>query len=123
MKKEEHLCECGHVRGDHSRNNAECINEECACGVYREDRASVVHNYRKLAMPILVKIAQEHGGLSAGSLIGPSRYSEVVRARHHAMAVLRWSAGWSFPLIGKIFCRDHTTVMAAVKKWEAIVNQ
>ena len=34
------------------------------------------------------------------------------------MALLRWSTGMSYPAIGRIFRRDHTTVIAGVRHYE-----
>lgn len=29
------LCRCGHMKGDHSRNELECLHDECDCHIYR----------------------------------------------------------------------------------------
>lgn len=43
------------------------------------------------------------------------RAAHVARARHEAMRKVR-SRGFSYPAIGELFDRDHTTVMSAVKR-------
>lgn len=73
------------------------------------------------AESVLKNIASEYG-ISVGEMLSRCREPDVDRARRHAMAVLRWSTNWSFPVIGKIFGRDHTTVMHAIRKYEAELN-
>ncbi len=43
-----------------------------------------------------------------------SRTSRVTRARHAVWFTL-YDMGWSYPDIGDVFERDHTTVMSGVK--------
>lgn len=53
-------------------------------------------------------------------ILGPSRLRQHVYARHHAMARVRALVNkdgepvFSFPAIGKMFSRDHTTAMHGV---------
>ena len=70
---------------------------------------------------LIDQIAHEHG-LSGSDIISHCRVSHVVRARHHAMAVVRWSTGLSLPALGRAFARDHSTVLAGVRAWEARLN-
>lgn len=56
-------------------------------------------------------------GVTAAEIIGPERGHRVVMtARACAMALVRQSTGWSYPAIGRVFGRDHTTVMHHVRK-------
>lgn len=49
------------------------------------------------------------------SLWSRSRHAKVVGARHAAFLFLR-SKGWSFPRIGALFDRDHTSVLTACQQ-------
>lgn len=53
-------------------------------------------------------------GLQSRELQSKSRVRIVKEARSVAMLMIRASLGWSFPQIGRLFGRDHTTVMAAI---------
>lgn len=44
-------------------------------------------------------------------VIGDDRRRHIVRARKTAMAVIREMTDLSFPAIGELFGKDHTTVM------------
>lgn len=55
-------------------------------------------------------------------LISPRRFAHLVRARQRAMWRIRQATGWSYPKIGRLFGRDHTTVMHAVDKINAEVR-
>ena len=52
------------------------------------------------------------------ALTGPGTTQPLVTYRHVAMAAAR-RLGHSFPIIGRGFDRDHTTVMHAVKRVDA----
>jgi chromosomal replication initiator protein len=61
-------------------------------------------------------------GFSVEELLGPTRWRNLVRARHFAMYVCRHQMGLSYPAIAKAFNRhDHTTVMHAVGKIDELV--
>lgn len=55
-------------------------------------------------------------GVSVEDLVGRARHKNVAAARHEIMYWIRTKMKWSFPEIGKLFARDHTTVMAACRK-------
>lgn len=56
-------------------------------------------------------------GTTAANLQGPARHASVTRARHVAMWISRKVTSESFPELGMTFgSRDHTTVIAAVRK-------
>lgn len=59
-------------------------------------------------------------GVSQKELVGPRRDKRLVRPRQLAMAVARTYTDASLPEIGRVFHRDHTTVIhaiSAVEKW------
>ena len=77
---------------------------------------------------------RRHGALSAARAIcgargvrdveelrGPSRYRLVALARHELMGWLRRNVpGLSYPDIGRLLDRDHTTVISGVRKAGAL---
>lgn len=55
-------------------------------------------------------------GVTREQLLGESREAPVVLARHAAMALGRRLLGYSFPRIGRLLARDHSTVMHGVRR-------
>lgn len=61
-------------------------------------------------------VAKRHG-LTYAQLMGPSRYSHIVRARAELYRVLRAAPyRWSYPAIGAFVGRDHTTVIDCIRR-------
>lgn len=61
------------------------------------------------------KVCRDHH-VTLRDILGKSRASHVVRARHAVWALCRGDGyGWSYPSIAEAFGVDHTTVMAALK--------
>jgi hypothetical protein len=56
-------------------------------------------------------------------IMGQSRQQYYVVARHIAMYNLRKTLGLSFPAIGRIFGRDHTTIIHACNKITELINK
>lgn len=66
----------------------------------------------------IIKDAADDEGAHIGEVIGESRRSEVVRARHRAMYLIKATKpGLSFPQIAKWFDRDHTSTIYAVAQY------
>lgn len=59
---------------------------------------------------VVESICREHG-VSPDELLGRRRFSRVATARKHVWLYLHDVAGWSYPELGALFDRDHTTVM------------
>ena len=55
-------------------------------------------------------------GLSSADLLGPSRKRKVVAARCAAMRRVWSETTLSLPAIGRLFGRDHTTVLHMLRK-------
>jgi hypothetical protein len=67
------------------------------------------------AQKIAIAVARKHG-LKFSDLRGPSRERHVVAARHEAIKTIRRECNnLSLPAIGRIFNRDHTTVLYVVR--------
>lgn len=61
-------------------------------------------------------ITARYYGISPAEIRGPGRYQPVARARQVAIKVSRDLTGFSYPLIGRGFKRDHTTIMHACSR-------
>lgn len=55
------------------------------------------------------------------NIMSKRRDHTIVRARQAAMCALREVKGFSFPHIGRMFERDHTTVMHACEKTQCLL--
>lgn len=66
-------CRCLHLRGDHSRNEGECLHDECACDLFRARAPRPIGSYaigqgrRKHAPP---RIGQRFGSWRVVRLLG-----------------------------------------------------
>lgn len=65
----------------------------------------------------LVKLAALRHGQTFGDILGHSRTAVVIKARHEAMYLVARHTGYSIARIGHKFGRDHTTVLAALRKF------
>ncbi len=66
----------------------------------------------------LQKLLMMKYGATLQEVYGQSRTKHVSDARHEAMLFIRDRFQWSYPAIGKLFSRDHTTVLASVKRMQ-----
>lgn len=62
--------------------------------------------------------ADKHG-VTVGEIDGPRRSEKIVRARQEAMWRAKNETNLSFPSLGKLFDRDHATVMWGIRQHEA----
>lgn len=65
--------------------------------------------------PIAITVA-EYYGIRLGELVSGRRCRPLVRARHVGMYLAKEITDRSFPRIGRIFNKDHTSVIHAVQK-------
>lgn len=61
-----------------------------------------------------------HFGVGRPALLGEPRAAHIALARHVAMHLCRDLHGYSLPLIGRAFNRDHTSVLHACRRIEAL---
>ena len=54
--------------------------------------------------------------VSVKAILGNSRLTSIARARHVAMYLLYKHTQMSYPEVGKLFDRDHTSVLHAVRR-------
>jgi chromosomal replication initiation ATPase DnaA len=63
----------------------------------------------------MIAAEAEAVGLTLADVLGPCRQRPIVRARHRAIRKVRAAyPAKSFPEIGRIFHRDHSTVIYAL---------
>lgn len=70
---------------------------------------------RQQRIAVVQEVADRHG-VSLEAVLGASRGREVVAARWEAMRRIHNEFGDSTPRIGRLFNRDHTTVLHALKE-------
>ena len=64
----------------------------------------------------IAEIAERHE-VSLADVLGPSRFQHVVRARFAAIRAVRQRyPEMSLPQLGRLFNRDHTTILHALRK-------
>ena len=61
-------------------------------------------------------------GISREDIVGAKRNKEIAAARHITIYLVRQITEMSLPNIGKIFNRDHATIMASLKAVEKRLN-
>ncbi len=64
---------------------------------------------------ILAEVCAKHG-ISERAFLGNIRNMEVTHARWEAWWRMRTEVGASFPQIGRVSNRDHTTIMHGVRR-------
>jgi chromosomal replication initiation ATPase DnaA len=69
---------------------------------------------RQSARELAARIAEDHG-LTIENMLGPGRFKHLAEARADLYRALRAPPySWSYPAIGRLVNRDHTTIIAAV---------
>lgn len=68
---------------------------------------------------VLITLVAQKFGVGVRDVFSDFRERKVTRARWAAMYVLRHEKGYSFPEIGRVMNRDHTTVIHGVRRVEA----
>ena len=61
-------------------------------------------------------------GISREDIVGAKRNKEIAAARHITIYLVRQITEMSLPNIGKVFNRDHATIMASLKAVEKRLN-
>lgn len=70
---------------------------------------------------VVLSVASEHE-VDPDAILKLVRHPIVVRARDHALALVKWSTGLGWSEIARQFGMDHTSVIAAVERHEALLN-
>jgi chromosomal replication initiator protein len=64
----------------------------------------------------IIAVVADYYNLTPAQLTGKNRNSQIALARHIAMYLVREMLDLPFAKVGKVFGKDHTTVMSAVEK-------
>lgn len=76
--------------------------------------------YRKPVKRIVEEVLRNYPGVTWQDIVSAKRTRHLVEPRHHCMTeVFTVRPDLSFPMIGRIFMRDHTTILSAVRKMRA----
>lgn len=72
--------------------------------------------------PLSRKIASSMArryGTTVDEIFGRRRFPEAVEARSHAWSILYRQHGYTMARIGRIWGRDHSTVLHGIRKFDA----
>ena len=72
----------------------------------------------EMSKPIIEATAAKHS-ITVEQLLGPRRQQTYVAARRECAERLRNELEMSYPKIGKVMNRDHTSILHLLKKVEA----
>jgi len=82
-----------------------------------EIKKLVRYNRLNLKKEDILEIISEECGVSVNDVMKKSRKSELVKVRHIYSAILKKYYGFSYPKIGEIMDKDHTTIINSVDKF------
>lgn len=77
---------------------------------------SISVNYTPKSTGQILTLVGQVSNLSTEEILGTSRQADIAGGRQLAMYCCKEFLGLSLPAVGKVFKRDHTTIMHAVKK-------
>lgn len=77
-------CRCLHARGDHSRNEGECLLDDCACDMYRAKSGTVAIGTREVG-----KSARKHPAPRVGDRFGCWRVTRILGRGYRGRSDLR----------------------------------
>lgn len=99
------------------REGAAATAEVCN-GVIRKLLRGDRRSEEDRAAAIVAEVAAE-AGLTVGDLMGATREHRYAHPRQEAWRRIRDDLGWSLPRIGRMFGKDHTTILHGVRAAEA----
>ena len=72
---------------------------------------------KDFTLAIVESVVARHPGVTVADVFGPCRKRPIVNARFEAIAeIVEARPHWSYPTIGRLFNRDHTTIMSALDR-------
>lgn len=75
---------------------------------------SLLERMRRVGLLALAESVASRHHITVGEMLGRRRTTQIVRARQEFYVALR-RKGFSYPEIGRIVGRDHTTVLHACR--------
>lgn len=76
---------------------------------------AMIHRERADAVERVVNIVADFYRIPAEDILGEARAVEVVEARQVAIWICRAAYLWDYASIGRLFQRDHTTVINGIR--------
>lgn len=71
------------------------------------------------ATAVLRDVANRNG-VPVEEILGSRRTSRVAKARHEAIWRVKNATNWSLPRVGRMFHRDHSSVLHAIRRMETL---
>lgn len=97
------------------------MNPNCAAA--DPQASAVIAELRQRDLFEIVERIARRFNVTAREVCGHGRSKPVAMARHAVWAELYALGHWSYPRIGQLFRRDHTTIVTAVRKYRALHGQ
>lgn len=66
----------------------------------------------------ILALTAEHFGVTVAMVVAKDRHKSATCVRHIAMYLCRTVTGASYPELGQLFRRDHSTVISGVRRIE-----
>jgi len=87
-----------------------CVAEEVATRAERADTP------KQQVKQVIEAVCAKHE-VTYHDVMGRSRFAEIVAARHEAIVAVAEAFPWmSLPKLGRVFSRDHTSILHAMDK-------
>lgn len=78
------LCRCLHVRGDHAKNEGECLHDDCACDLFRAKAPMMSTGTRAIGVG-----RRRHKPPKVGDRVGPYRITRLIGRGYRGRSDLR----------------------------------
>jgi len=84
--------------------------------VAKSGRGCVITPRGRIAL-VVARVAAEYG-VTAEDIMGNGHARKIVAARHAAFYAVKVATGANLPRLGRIFGRDHTSIMHGIRKFK-----
>jgi chromosomal replication initiation ATPase DnaA len=82
---------------------------------------AAIRNSSPLPLPMFADVVARAHMIDAADIMARRRAKPIVYARFHLIAVfMERKPKWSFPMLGRAFGQDHTTIINARDRWQEI---
>ena len=71
----------------------------------------------------IISIVSAKYGVSAADILGQKRNKDIMLARHVCIYIIRSQTDMSYPSIGRLFNRDHSTIMSSINTIEKRIQE
>lgn len=115
---------------ERERNEREAREEEERAARYREQWTQLEHLFERyaktnngivsysLVVKEIIRDTMERTGYTIEELISDRRHQPLVEARQELYWQIYKNTNWSLPRIGKLFNKDHTTILHGLRRVE-----